>query len=46
MKINAGWTKVRGKIAYVFLGMAFLGLTYLLFSRIDHISAIKSTTVD
>ena len=28
MKIDAGWMKVRGKIAYVFLGIAFLGLTY------------------
>jgi len=28
MKINAGLTKVREKITYVFLGIAFLGLTY------------------
>ena len=28
MKIDAGWTKVRGKIAYVFLRIAFFGLTY------------------
>jgi len=28
MKFNAGLTKVREKITYVFLGIAFLGLTY------------------
>ena len=28
MKIDAGLTKVKEKIAYVFLGIAFFGLTY------------------
>ena len=33
MRIHARLMKMREKIAYVFLGIAFLGLTYLLFGN-------------
>ena len=46
MKINAGLTKVREKITYVFLGIAFLGLTYPLLGISEGVYETLKTKID